>query len=190
MNDLVMLEAALFQLRTAVALLDDDFYASQIKLAVNVLAGAIQGAGEPLSAASVSAIEFALNDLAGLVGELDSTQTAGIDPILIMLVEDVARLKQSTALSPEIVQAITTLRTKLKARSAAIERETYRDPSSPSQPLPHPPEELRADAEPLRAQLAGAGFATPALDTLVTDPSSLRFHTINEIVDELDVIAG
>ncbi len=190
MSDLVMLEAALFQLRTAVASLDDDFYAAQIKLAVNVLAGAIQNAGEPLSASSVNAIEFALNDLAGLVGELNSTQTADIDPVLIMLVEDVARLKQMTALSPEIVQAITTLQAKLKARRAAIERETYRDPSTPSQPLPHPPEELCAEAEPLRAQLAGAGFATPALDALVSDPSSLRFHTINELVDELDVIAG
>ena len=37
-------------------------------------------------------------------------------------------------------------------------------------------------------QLAASGFATPALDGLIDDPSSLRFHTIGEIVDELDVI--
>ncbi len=183
-----MLEAALFQLRTAVAALEDDFYASQIKLAVNVLAGAIRNAGEPLSAASVNEIDFALNDLAGLAGELSAPQAATIDPILIMLVEDVARLKQETALSPQIVQAIAALQIKLKERRAAIERETYRDPSAPAQPLPHPPEMLRAEAEPLRAQLAGAGFATPALDALLSDPSSLRFHTLGEIVDELDVI--
>lgn len=183
-----MLEAALFQLRTAVSALDDDFYAAQLKLAVNVLAGAIQNAGEPLTAANVNEIEFALNDLAGLAGELSAPQSATIDPILIMLVEDVGRLKQETALSPQIVEAITSLQIKLKERRAAIERETYRDPSSPSQPLPHPPEMLRAEAEPLRAQLNSAGFATPALDTLLRDPASLRFHTIGEIVDELEVI--
>lgn len=190
MNDLVMLEAALFQLRTAAASLEDDFYAAQIKLAVNVLAGAIQNAGEPLSPASVHDIDFALNDLAGLVGELAAPDAAKIEPIVIMLVEDLARLKQATALSPEIVQAIGALQTKLKARRAAIERDTYRDPETAAQPLPHPPEELCAEAEPLRTQLASAGFATPALDALLDEPASLRFHTINEIVDELDVIVG
>ena len=62
------------------------------------------------------------------------------------------------------------------------------DPSGET--LPHPPESLREEALPLREQLAAAGFATPALDGLIDDPESLRFHSINEIVDELDVIAG
>ena len=30
----------------------------------------------------------------------------------------------------------------------------------------------------------------PSLDALIDDPSSLRFHSIGEIVDELDVITG
>ena len=41
-----------------------------------------------------------------------------------------------------------------------------------------------------RSALAAAGFVTPALDGLITEPSSLRFHSINDIINELDVIAG
>ena len=88
------------------------------------------------------------------------------------------------------MQSIGALVTKLKTRRAAIERETFRDPSAPAQPLPHPAEELRADALSLRDHLAGAGFPTPALDALIADPASLRFHSINELIDELDVIVG
>ena len=190
MTGLVMLEAALFQLRTAVASLEDDFYATQIKLAVNVLAGAIARAGQPLTAAGVSEVEFALNDLTGLAGELAGPDAVGLEPAISMLREDLARLKAETALPPAVVQAIGALQARLRARRAAIERETFRDPTTPAQPLPHPPEELRAEALPLREQLVRAGFATPSLDILINEPAALRFHTINEIIDELDVIAG
>jgi hypothetical protein len=190
MTELVMMEAALFQLRTAVAALEDDFYATQIKLAVNVLAGAIQSAGQSLTAAGVGEMEFALNDLTGLAGELAALDAAAMEPAIAMLREDLARLKAETSLPPALVQAIGALQGKLRARRAAIERETFREPSTPAEPLPHPPEELRAEALPLREQFAAAGFATPSLDILIAEPASLRFHTINEIIDELDVIAG
>ena len=36
-----------------------------------------------------------------------------------------------------------------------------------AEPLPHPPAELRAEALPIREQLAAAGFTTPALDALI-----------------------
>jgi hypothetical protein len=49
---------------------------------------------------------------------------------------------------------------------------------------------LRDDAVPIARQLVAAGFTTPSLDTLIADPGELRFHTINEIVDELDVVAA
>ncbi|HEY2091404.1 MAG TPA: hypothetical protein VGJ81_05925 [Thermoanaerobaculia bacterium] len=81
------------------------------------------------------------------------------------------------------------LQAKLKIRRGAIERQTFVENPSEAAPLPHPPEELRADALPLRDTLASSGFGTPALDTLIDDPSSLRFHSINEIIDELHVIA-
>jgi hypothetical protein len=190
MTELVMMEAALFQLRTAVAALNDDFYATQIKLAVNVLAGAIQSAGQSLTAAGVGEMEFALNDLTGLAGELAAPDAAAMEPAIAMLREDLARLKAETSLPPAVVQAIGGLQAKLRARRAAIERDTFRDPSTPAEPLPHPPEELRAEALPLRALFSAAGYATPSLDILIAEPASLRFHTINEIIDELDVIAG
>jgi hypothetical protein len=190
MTEMVMLEAALFQLRTAVATLEDDFYATQIRLAVNVLAGAIQNAGQSLTAAGVGEMEFALNDLTGLAGELPPPDSAAMEPALSMLRADLDRLKAETSLPPTVLQAIGAFQARLRARRAAIERETFRDPADPAQPLPHPPEALREEGLPLREHLASAGFSTPALDSLIADSASLRFHTINEIIDELDVVVG
>jgi hypothetical protein len=42
----------------------------------------------------------------------------------------------------------------------------------------------------VRDAVAKAGFATPALDAFLQNPSSLVFVTIGDIVDELDVISG
>jgi hypothetical protein len=70
----------------------------------------------------------------------------------------------------------------------AIERQTYVEGGAGR--LPHPPGALREEAVPLARQLTAAGFHTPALDALIADPESLRFHSIRELLDELDVIAG
>jgi hypothetical protein len=99
-------------------------------------------------------------------------------------------LKESAALPPAVANAIRALQAKLKARKAAIEKSTYRAEGSPAVELPHPPQDLQREAAPLQQQLAAAGFATPALDALIADPASLRFHSINEILNELDVIVG
>jgi hypothetical protein len=56
--------------------------------------------------------------------------------------------------------------------------------------LPHPPASLRHDAIPLSHELAAAGFATPALDTLINKHDELRYHSIRGILDELEVILG
>jgi predicted naringenin-chalcone synthase len=71
----------------------------------------------------------------------------------------------------------------------AIERQTYIEGGGDAA-LPHPPASLRDDAIPLARQLTAAGFATPSIDALIAEPASLRFHSIREILDELDVIAG
>jgi hypothetical protein len=71
-----------------------------------------------------------------------------------------------------------------------MERSQYRVEGTDAAPLPHPPEELRELAIPIARQLTDAGFATPSLDQLIADPDSLRYHSLNEIVDELEVIAG
>ena len=188
-EELTLLEAALFQMRAAAAGVDP-INASQMQLTIGMLSNALESARQGISAATVNDIEFALNDLAGVVGELNAADAERVAPILTLLQADVARLKESTALPATVVQGIRTFQTKLKARRTAIERQTYRAEGAPEEPLPHPPEELKGQAVPLRKQLATAGFATPALDGLIADPASLRFHSINEILNELDVIVS
>lgn len=197
MTDVAMLQAALFQLRGALdavrgALdaIDDPFLRSQLRLGTDLLSNAVANAANGVNAAAVNEIEFALNDVTGAVGELTAPDAAKLLPMVEMLQRDVATLKELTALAPEVVASIRALQAKLKIRRGAIERQTFVENASEVAPLPHPPEELRADALPLRDSLTTSGFTTPALDTLIDDPASLRFHSINEIIDELDVIAG
>jgi hypothetical protein len=190
MNEVVMLEAALFQLKTAVDSVTDEMVAPQLRLSMTVLSNAVETTGQSLSAAAVNDVEFALNDVTAMVGELNAIDAANVTPALELLQADVGRLKQATSLSLAVVQSIQAFQTKLRARAAAIQRQTYRPEGSADEPLPHPPDHLRGDAVPLRQQLAAAGFATPALDGLIAEPASLRFHSISDIINELDVIAG
>jgi hypothetical protein len=186
MTDVILLEAALFQLRTAAA----SVTSSQLNLAIIVLGSAISAAGESVTASTVNDIEFALNDLAAVVDELSADDAAAIEPAVSLLREDVARLKEETSLPQEVFSAIAAMQSKLKARRTSIERNLYRAEDSPEQVPPHPPEELRADAIPLRDALAAAGFATPALDALIDDPSSVVFQSLRDISDEMEVITG
>ena len=183
-----MLEAALFQLRAGAEDIDP-MYAPQLNLCFSVVENAIAAARDGINAARVSDVDFALNDLAAAVGDLPAGDAERLAASLEMLRADVDALKAETALHPGVIDRVRALQAKLRARRSAIERQTYREGGG-GEPLPHPPEQLRTEAAPLREQLAGAGFATPALDALIDDPSSLRFHSINDIVDELDVIAG
>ena len=185
MNDLVMLEASLFQLRTAIASIEDEVTLPQLELTVSVLARAVAAAREALNAARVSDIEFALNDVAGVADSLSSDDAAAIAPAIDMLRADVDVLKEATALPAEVVAAIGALRAKLAARKNAIERQTFVE-GGDTAPLPHPPEELARDAGALRTRLEEAGFATPALDAFLGDPAELRFHGIVEMIDELE----
>lgn len=186
MNELMMMEAALFQLRAA---LSDDPELLAIRISTDVLANAVSAAREHgINAARVNDIEFALNDLIAAVddaGAPDAVLTS-----VAMLQNDAASLRAANSLPKELVTAIRELQTKLRTRSKALERGQYRPEGTEPEPLPHPPEELRLEAIPLARQLAAAGFITPALDSLVADPDSVLYHTLNEIFDELDVIAG
>jgi hypothetical protein len=187
MNDVVMLEAALFQLRTGAEGVDP-MYATQLEICFSVLSNAIAGARDGVNAARVNDIEFALNDLSAAIDELPADDAGRLAEPLQMMRGDLARLKEATSLDGGVLDRIRALQAKLRARRSAIERQTYRE--GDAEPLPHPPAELRAEALPLRDQLAAAGFATPALDGLIDEPESLRFHSIMEIVDELEVIGG
>jgi hypothetical protein len=186
MNDVVMLEAALFQLRSSAEGVEPP-YASQLELCLSVLGNAIAGAHDGMNAARVNDIDFALNDLAATIDELPAVDAERLAAPLQMMRDDVERLKTETSLPHDVVDHLRAFQKKLRERAAAIERQTYRE-GGDIEPLPHRHDDLRAEALPLREQLATSGFATPALDGLIDDPSSLRFHTIGEIVNELDVI--
>ena len=187
MSELLMMEAALFQLRAAVG---DDPELMAIRISADLLGNAVQAAkATGVNAARVNDIDFALNDLVAAIDDAASAPDQ-VYQVVALLQNDTAALRTLTALPKEIVAGIHALQAKLRARAKAMERAQYRAEGTEPEPLPHPPEELRTDAIPLARHLAAAGFDTPALDMLVADPDELRYHTINEIVDELDVIAG
>lgn len=186
MNELLMMEAALFQLRAAVA---EDMELLAVRIATDVLGNAIRAAKEQgINAARVNDIEFALNDLVAAVDDAGAPDQ--LLASVAMLQNDAATLRAAAALPREIVAAVRDLQTKLKARAKAMERAQYRIEGAAEEPLPHPPDELREAAIPLARQLAAAGFDTPVLDVLIAEPEQLRYHHMNEIVDELDVIVG
>lgn len=190
MTDTVLLEASLFQLKAAIGSVDDPMFQSQLRLTMDVLANAVVAASHSVNPATINDVDFALNDVVATIGELNAADSAVLTPLVEQVQADVASLKQATALPADLVTAIHELQSKLKVRRTAIERQTYRAEGAPEEPLPHPPEALSKEAVPLRASLAQAGFATPALDELIEDPASLRFHSIGDILDELDVIIG
>jgi len=175
MTELVLLEASLFQLQTAMP--------PDLEFTVSVLANAVAAARDGVNAARVSDIEFALNDVIGAFESLSAADAATVEPIVEQLRTDVAALKEATALPPDVMAAIEALRTKLVARRNAVERQ------GGSATLP-PPDELARDAGALRARLADAGFATPALDAFLAQPEELLLHAIVDIVNELDVISA
>lgn len=181
-----MMEAALFQLRAA---LGDDPMLMPIRIGADVLANALAGAkANGINAARVNDIEFALNDLVAAIDDAGAPDE--VYPAVALLQNDAAALRAASALPPAVVQAIRELQVKLKARAKALERGQYRAEGAALEPLPHPPEELREAAIPLARELAAAGFETPSLDSLIAEPEEVRYHTLNEIVDELDVVLG
>jgi hypothetical protein len=185
MNELVMMEAALFQLRAAVS---DEPEHLELRLATNVLAGAVAAArSEGVTAARMRDIDFALADLVAAAEDLHG---AAIQESLEMLREDAGRLRAVNRIPEPLAREVRALQEALRNRSSAMERAQYRAEGAPEEPLPHPPEELRAAAIPLARQLAAAGFDTPALATLIADPESLRYHMMREIADELDAVLG
>jgi hypothetical protein len=186
MNELTRMEAALLELRAALA---DDPESLAMRISADVLANAITATKDSgVNAARVNDIEFALNDLTSAVD--DAGAPDAVCATVALLQNETAALRRANALPSETVAAIRDLVSRLRTRAKAMERSQYRAEGTDAAPLPHPPEELRGLAIPIARQLTDAGFATPSLDQLIADPESLRYHSVNEIVDELEVIAG
>lgn len=187
MTDVVMLEAALFQLRAAASDIDRDV-APQLALCVNVLANAIAAGHDGVNASVASDIEFAFNDLSAAVDELPQADADRLAPMIATLRRDVEALTSATALDPAVIAQIRAFQSKLRERMKAIERQTFVEGGA--EILPHPPEALRDEAIPIARQLTAAGFGTPSLNLLISDPASTRLHSLRDIADELDVILG
>jgi hypothetical protein len=186
MSELLMMEAALFQLRAA---LGDDPEMLAVRLSTDVLANAVAAAKDSgVNAARVNDIEFALNDL--VVAIDDAGAPDAVYSAIALLQNDTAALRRANALPAATIQAIRDLQVRLRARAKALERSQYRAEGTEAEPPPHPPAELRELAIPLARQLEAAGFVTPVLEQLIAEPDEFRYHSLNELVDELDVIAG
>ena len=186
MSELLMMEAALFQLRAAIG---DDPMLLPIRISADVLTNAVAAAkSEGVNAARVNDIEFALNDLIAAIDDAGAPDE--VFSAIALLQNDTAALRNATALPAELTKSIRELQARLKERAKAMERGQYRLEGSEAEELPHPPDVLRAAAIPIARQLVAAGFATPSLDSLIAEKGELRYHTLNEIVDELDVILG
>ena len=122
MNELLMMESALFQLRAA---LGEDPSLLTIRIGTDVLANAIAGAKTGgVNAARVNDIEFALNDLTTAID--DAGAPDAVYAAVALLQNDAAALRAATALPQDLVRAIRVLQTQLKERSKALERGQYR----------------------------------------------------------------
>src|SRR5438105_4014533 len=108
-EELMLLEAALFQLKS------DAASVNEMQLTINLLSNAIEAAGQGVSPAVVNDIEFALNDVAAAIADLSAADAERIAPIVTVLQDDVERLKESTSLEPAVINAIRALQVKLKA---------------------------------------------------------------------------
>src|SRR6185369_1764843 len=114
MTDTVMLEASLFQLKSAAAGIDDPMFKTQLQLTLDVLTNAVMAASQSLSPATMNDVEFALNDVAGTVGELNAADAEAINAALEMMKADVATLMAATALPANVISAVRDLQSKLK----------------------------------------------------------------------------
>jgi len=182
-----MLEAALFQLRAAASDIDRDI-APQLGLSINILANAIAAGHDGVNASVASDIEFAFNDLSAALDELPQSDADRLAPIIATLRRDIDALTAATALDPAVITQIRAFQSKLRERMNAIERQTFVEGGGEA--LPHPPELLRDEAIPIARQLAAAGFETPSLNVLISDPAATRLHSLRDIDGELDAILG
>jgi|GEM_PF-2854712 len=182
------LQEALASLSSLLAVVEDDMFLMQLQLGEKVLQRAVAALMDEVNARTVKDTEFALNDLIGFAEELPSEESNSLASAFEVLKTELVTIKSSAALPNDLVSRLTALRTMLATRRKAIERATYRDPSTPAEPLPHDPATLASDAVRLREELQRSGFETPVMDKLLQNPADFRMHDLSDLIDEIDVI--
>src|SRR5215212_11069783 len=102
MSELLMMEAALFQLRAAVG---EDPMLLPIRISADVLSNAVSAAqSEGVNAARVNDIEFALNDLVAAIDDAGAPDE--VYSAVALLQNDTASLRNATALPAEVTKSI------------------------------------------------------------------------------------
>src|SRR5688500_9179554 len=102
MSELLMMEAALFQLRAS---LGDDPQLLPVRISADVLANAVSTANaNGVNAARVNDIEFALNDLIAAVDDIGAPDDVCM--AVAMLQNDAAALRRATALPREVISSV------------------------------------------------------------------------------------
>ncbi|HEY5610801.1 MAG TPA: hypothetical protein VIL97_06325 [Thermoanaerobaculia bacterium] len=182
------LDDGLAALHRAVSRVDDEMFVSQMQLAANLLASVLLLVSEDLNARRAKDAEFALNDLLNLTNELSPDDRAKVEGPLSILEDEIESMKSSAALPEPVFEKMKLLQSKLRERRMAIERQTFRPPENEPEPLPHDPQQLRAEAAELQNELTRNGFETPTLDRLVQQPQSFQGRDVSELIEELDVI--
>jgi hypothetical protein len=183
-----LLNEGVFELRRGLTQVEDEMFGGQTKLGAQILANAVTTVLTELNPRAVKDLDFAFNDLLGLTADLPPFERAALDPAFNLLQQGIARLKSSVAIAPTVVDQLKILRAKLSDRRSAFERQLYKPPGSPVEPLPNAPSEMREAASLLQQQLVVAGFETPTLDRMIAEPGTFELRDVSELIDEIDVI--
>ncbi len=168
--------------------ISDQFWASQIKLAGNLLIDALNESADGVNARRVRDIGFALDDVRGLISDLVPPEAESFQPCLTQLSSAVEELRRTSSLSEGVVDRLRELRDRAEQRRVAAERAAFRPPEAAAEPLPNDPAELQSEADSLRELLQGEGFETPVLDRLASAPSEFEIRDCAALVDELEPI--
>ncbi len=177
-------------LSSACESIDDAYARRQLKLTGNLFIDTLNAAIADVNARAVRDLDFSFRDLETVVVDNGYASDERFAELLDHIRLGLASLRDTASLPLSTVERILALKAKLAERRRAAERATFRPPDAPVEPLPHPPRTLQAEAESLRHELGAAGFETPVLDTLATQPDDFLIRDCSYLIDELEPILG
>ncbi len=164
----------------------EDFTVRQLTLSGNLFIQALNVAVDELNARTFRDVQFSFRDLKTSI--VDNGMEEPFALFLETLEGGVRQLELTAALPSSIRNQAEQLKARLEERRRANERATFRPPDAPEEPLPHDPSTLTPQAEVLRHELQAAGFETPVMDELATNPESFEIRDCTYLIDEIDGI--